>query len=108
MYKRQDVDKSKLRQNKPVASSPPPSHKPTDEQLQKLRKLRPMTTATQKVDTELMKQLIPGTQVEHMRFGIGQILNIEGNGQDKKAEIKFTQGGIKKLLLRFAKLKVIN
>ena len=103
-----DVDKSKLRNNKPVASSPPPSHKPTDEQLQKLRKLRPMTSATQKVDTELMKQLVPGTKVEHMRFGIGQILNIEGQGQDKKAEIKFTQGGIKKLLLRFAKLKVIQ
>ena len=104
-----DVDKSKLRQNKPVASSPPPSHKPTDEQLQKLRKLRPMDTgATQKIDTELMSKLVPGTRVEHMRFGIGQILNIEGTGQDKKAEIKFTQGGIKKLLLRFAKLKVIG
>ncbi|WP_010521892.1 ATP-dependent helicase [Aquimarina agarivorans] len=103
-----EVDKSKLRQKKPVASSPPPSHKPTDDQLQKLRKLRPINTSTQKIDNETMNKLIPGTQVEHMRFGIGQILNIEGSGQDKKAEIKFTQGGIKKLLLRFAKLKVLQ
>ncbi len=102
-----EVDKSKLRQTKPVASSPPPSHKPTDEQLQKLRKLRPITTDTQKIDTETINKLVPGTRVEHMRFGIGQILNIEGSGQDKKAEIKFAQGGIKKLLLRFAKLKVL-
>ncbi len=102
-----EVDKSKLRQTKPVASSPPPSHKPTDEQLQKLRKLRPITTGTQKIDTETINKLVPGTRVEHMRFGIGQILNIEGSGQDKKAEIKFAQGGIKKLLLRFAKLKVL-
>ncbi len=103
-----DVDKSKLRQNKPVASSPPPSHKPTDEQLQKLRKLRPMNAGTEKIDNAVMKKLIPGATVEHMRFGIGEILNIEGSGQDQKAEIQFTQGGIKKLLLRFAKLKVLN
>ncbi|WP_010182339.1 ATP-dependent helicase [Aquimarina agarilytica] len=101
------VDKSKLRQTKPVSSTPPPSHKPTDDQLQKLRKLRPISKGSQKVDTETMNKLVPGTRVEHMRFGIGQILNIEGSGQDKKAEIKFTQGGIKKLLLRFAKLKVL-
>ncbi len=102
-----EVDKSKLRQTKPVASTPPPSHKPTDDQLQKLRKLRPISTESQKIDSETINKLVPGTRVEHMRFGIGQILNIEGNGQDKKAEIKFTQGGIKKLLLRFAKLKVL-
>ncbi|MBO6534139.1 MAG: hypothetical protein JJ967_13950, partial [Muricauda sp.] len=42
------------------------------------------------------------------RFGIGKILNIEGAGNDKKAEIHFDQGGIKKLLLRFAKLEVLD
>ncbi len=103
-----EVDKSKLRQNKPRSSSPPPSHKPTDEQLKKLRKLRPVNTTTNSVDNDLLKQLIPGAKVEHMRFGIGEIVNIEGNGQDKKAEIKFKQGGLKKLLLRFAKLKVLR
>ena len=103
-----DVDKSKLRQNKPQSSSPPPAHKPTDQQLQKLRKLRPLDNKSQKADPELMKQLIPGARIEHMRFGIGEIVNIEGSGQDKKAEIKFQQGGLKKLLLRFAKLKVIK
>ncbi len=102
-----EIDKSKLRQNKPKSTTPPPSHKPTDQQLQKLRKLRPVENSTSKIDNEIMKQLIPGARVEHMRFGIGQIVNIEGNGQDKKAEIKFDQGGLKKLLLRFAKLKVI-
>jgi len=103
-----EVDKSKLRQKKPSNSTPPPSHKPTDEQLRKLRKLRPVESTTQKIDNELMQKLVPGAKVEHMRFGIGQIVNIEGNGQDKKAEIKFQQGGLKKLLLRFAKLKVLR
>jgi len=103
-----EVDKSKLRQNKPKSSTPPPSHKPTGEQLKKLRKLRPVENTTSKIDNDLIKQLIPGAKVEHMRFGIGEIVNIEGNGQDKKAEIKFKQGGLKKLLLRFAKLKVLK
>lgn len=103
-----EVDKSKLRQNKPKSSTPPPSHKPTAEQLKKLRKLRPIENTTSKIDNDLIKQLIPGAKVEHMRFGIGEIVNIEGSGQDKKAEIKFKQGGLKKLLLRFAKLKTMN
>ena len=44
----------------------------------------------------------------HERFGKGEILNIEGVGGDKKAEIRFDVGGIKKLLLRFAKLQILG
>lgn len=102
-----EVDKSKLRQTKPTNGTPPPSHKPTQEQLNKLRKLRPLDTTSSTVDNDTIKQLVPGTRVEHMRFGIGTIVAVEGSGQDKKAEIKFEQGGLKKLLLRFAKLKVL-
>jgi DNA helicase-2/ATP-dependent DNA helicase PcrA len=36
----------------------------------------------------------------------GEVLNLDG--ADKKAEIKFDVGGIKKLLLRFAKLDIIG
>ena len=53
-------------------------------------------------------KLVAGNLVKHSRFGKGQVLKIEGVGQDKKAEIKFEIGGIKKLLLRFAKLDVIG
>lgn len=102
-----EVDKSKLRQTKPTNGTPPPSHKPTQEQLNKLRKLRPLDTTSSTVDNDTIKQLVPGTRVEHMRFGIGNIVAVEGSGQDKKAEIRFEQGGLKKLLLRFAKLKVL-
>ena len=44
-------------------------------------------------------------QVSHERFGLGIILEIEGEGKDKIASINFNGIGIKKLLLRFAKLK---
>lgn len=104
-----EVDKSKFRQKKPVNGTPPPSHKPTDEQLRKLRKLRPEAPAqaTTSATAEVIK-LQAGNEVEHMRFGKGKVLKIEGVGQDKKAEIDFETGGIKKLLLKFAKLKLLS
>ncbi|WBL23279.1 ATP-dependent helicase [Zunongwangia sp. HRR-M8] len=101
-----EVDKSKLRQTKPKAGTPPPAHKPTEEQLRKLRKLRPAASEPAKATNAI--QLEVGNEVEHMRFGKGKVLGIEGVGQDKKAEINFENGGIKKLLLRFAKLKLLS
>lgn len=100
-----EVDKSKLRLHKPENGTPPKG--PTEEQLQKLRRLRPVTSAGQKsgmVDANLSV----GTEVEHMRFGKGKIISIEGVGGDKKAEINFENGGLKKLLLRFAKLNIVG
>ena len=52
--------------------------------------------------------LTVGNIVKHLRFGKGKVLKIEGVGADMKAEINFENGGSKKLLLRFAKLKVIG
>ncbi|MEC3907943.1 UvrD-helicase domain-containing protein [Tamlana sp. 2201CG12-4] len=53
-------------------------------------------------------KLVVGNTVKHIRFGTGEVLKIEGAGADVKAEIKFQHGGIKKLLLRFAKLEIIG
>lgn len=101
-----DVDKSKLRKTKPANGTPPPSHKPSEEQLRKLRKLKPASNEPPKARNNI--ELAEGNEVEHMRFGRGKVLKLEGVGQDKKAEIEFDEGGIKKLLLRFAKLKVLS
>ena len=102
-----EVDKSKLRQNKPTNGTPPPSHKPTEQQLRRLRKIKPEgeSTPTQKVKPI---QLDAGQMVEHTRFGKGEVLNVEGVGMDKKASIKFENGGVKNLILKFAKLKIIS
>ena len=102
-----EVDKSKFRQTKPSNGTPPPSHKPSEEQRRKLRRLRPATTeAPEKADANPVR-LEAGDLVEHMRFGKGKVVRIEGIGQDKKAEIDFENGGLKNLLLRFAKLRVL-
>ena len=104
-----EVDKSKFRQQKPKNGTPPPSHKPTAHQLKKLRKIRPTNSSDDNVSSKsnpIVNQLEIGHKVVHQRFGIGEILNLEGTGQNKKAEIRFEQGGLKKLLLRFAKLEI--
>ncbi|MEC3964565.1 UvrD-helicase domain-containing protein [Muricauda sp. SYSU M84420] len=102
-----EVDKSKLRQVKPKNGTPPSVQKPSENQLRKLRKLKPEISApTQPMDLD--PGLVTGARVNHTRFGRGKILNIEGVGNDRKAEIHFDQGGIKKLLLRFAKLEVLD
>ncbi len=101
-----EVDKSKLRQTKPKKGTPPPAHKPSESQLRKLRKLKPASPEPEKATNAI--KLEAGNVVEHMRFGKGKVLAIDGVGQDKKAEIDFENGGIKKLLLRFAKLKLIS
>lgn len=49
-----------------------------------------------------------GNIVEHNRFGRGKVLALEGKGPNKKAEIQFGTVGKKKLLLQFAKLKVLG
>ena len=100
-----EVDKSKLRLRKPVSSSPP--RPPGENNLRKLRRIKPVTSSASKYIDAKDLNISIGTIVEHVRFGKGSVIRIEGSGADTKAEINFSNGGLKKLLLRFAKLKVI-
>ena len=83
-----------------------PNTSPTARQLKKLRSLS--TDSPQSSPKEELIQLPVNTQVEHQRFGKGKVILVEGNGNDKKATIKFEGVGEKKLLLRFAKLKILS
>ncbi|HLP12104.1 MAG TPA: hypothetical protein VK177_09255 [Flavobacteriales bacterium] len=49
-----------------------------------------------------------GLNVMHEKFGKGEILAIDGEEPNAKATILFQKGLKKQLLLRFAKLTVIN
>ncbi len=72
-------------------------------------KLKPIGKSVGSQNTNLFDgKLLVGNVVEHMRFGKGEVLKIEGVGADTKAEINFEHGGVKKLLLRFAKLDVLG
>ena len=101
-----DVDKSRLRLAKPTNGTPPKRY--GEEPTSTIRKLKPVSSNAPSGNNLFDSGLVPGNIVMHERFGKGQVLNLEGVGADKKAEIKFDVGGIKKLLLRFAKLDVIG
>ncbi len=49
-----------------------------------------------------------GMEVEHERFGYGKVINLEGNKPDVKATIFFKEIGQKQLLLKFAKLRIVQ
>ena len=103
-----EVDHSKLRTVKPKAGTPPSIGKPTQKQLQKLRKIKPTSVQPAAESATLYADLSIGVKVNHERFGTGVVQSIEGIGVNKKAEILFESGGIKKLLLKFAKLQIIK
>lgn len=106
-----DVDKSKLRLAKPSAGTPP-EYISKNEPISSIniRRLKPVSSgATSSEKANLFdNNLVVGNIVMHERFGKGEIVGLEGIGADKKAEIRFDVGGLKKLLLRFAKLNVIG
>jgi DNA helicase-2/ATP-dependent DNA helicase PcrA len=106
-----DVDKSKLRLAKPIGGTPPKyitDNEPKSDM--NIRKLKPVAAGNPSAGSANLfdNKLVAGNVVMHERFGKGQVINLEGVGADKKAEIKFEIGGIKKLLLRFAKLDIIG
>ncbi len=103
-----DIDKSKLRLAKPIMGTPPKyitDNEPKSEI--NIRKLKPVSSNAG-TSNLFDNKLTAGNIVMHERFGKGNVLNLEGAGADKKAEIQFEVGGIKKLLLRFAKLDIIG
>lgn len=82
-----------------IPSMPPPSPK-------KLTKIRPGGHA---VSDENFTPTIPvGKFVKHQLFGIGKVLSVSMTGANEKADIDFGEKGVKSLLLKFAKLEVLD
>lgn len=53
------------------------------------------------------KDIVPGIQVLHQKFGKGKVLTVEGEGQGKKATVFFESKGQRVLLLKYAKLQIM-
>ena len=49
--------------------------------------------------------LVEGDVVEHRRYGAGVIVHLEGVGADARAEIRFTDGAVKRFILSAAPLR---
>jgi len=53
-------------------------------------------------------ELRVGQNIQHERFGMGEVTKLEGSGDNAKATIRFRHAGEKQLLLRFARFTVID
>ena len=49
-----------------------------------------------------------GQMIEHERFGMGEVVRLEGTGDNCKATVRFENAGEKQLLLKFARFKIIG
>ena len=109
-----DIPQSTIRFKKPLDRSkiPKPKQRPkiiskkivTPQNLKRIPKSSAVSSGANLFDNTITV----GNIIEHQRFGKGEVINLEGAGPNKKAEIKFREFGVKKLLLQFAKLKVIG
>lgn len=75
---------------------------------QKLVQLRQAKKQAQNFDGDDPRDIQSGMMVEHQRFGKGKVLQVEGTFPNLKATVFFQNAGQKQLLLKFAKLKIVN
>ncbi len=52
--------------------------------------------------------LQPGQKVEHQKFGFGEVLKMEGAAHNPIATVQFEQNGEKKIMLNYAKLRILS
>lgn len=106
----EEIDPAYIETPKKVAVKPSYSSVTTDVTSPlKTRKLVRLTDQSgspfRASDTDALQN---GMWVEHQKFGKGKIIQMEGVGANRKATVYFNAIGNKQLLLRFAKLKIIE
>ncbi len=84
---------------KPSYTSPKP--KPTASAASSSSSLKPASSSSS-------SSLREGCKIEHQRFGVGEVLKLEGSGENAKATVAFAHAGTKQLLLKFAKYTIIE
>lgn len=52
--------------------------------------------------------LHPGVKVRHAKYGVGVLLKKTGSGENMRADVRFTDGTVKTLVLKFAGLQIIG
>lgn len=70
-----------------------------------LKKVRP-TEIPDDFNAARVEAIVPGIEVIHELFGKGKVVQVDGEGPNKKATVFFQGVGQKQLLLKFARLKL--
>ncbi len=76
-------------------------------QNRNLKKIEDAKTVISGQATDVSKIMV-GSVVFHQRFGRGKVLQVEGTGDNTKATVFFGPHGTKNLILKFAKLEVLE
>ena len=86
-----------------------------DNKLLRIKKIRtkPTLSNLKKIKKDISNSIINininvDDNVFHERFGKGKVIEIEFDGNNSRATINFQNSGEKKVLLRFAKLKILK
>ena len=86
-----------------------------DNKLLRIKKIRtkPTLSNLKKIKKDISNNIINininvDDNVFHERFGKGKVIEIEYDGNNSRATINFKNSGQKKVLLRFAKLKILK
>ena len=74
--------------------------------LKPVRKLK--TSTPSNFESDDANLIATGMEVMHEKFGKGKVISTEGESPNKKATVFFPRVGHKQLLLRFAKVKILN
>ena len=94
------------------SSSPPPAKK--EEKSSRpayLVPTRPQTkehTPTENFAPSDTTNLQPGQKVEHQKFGFGEVMKMEGAAHNPIATVQFELNGEKKIMLNYAKLRILE
>ena len=78
----------------PKPAAPPPKQRPVHSWRRSQRRRRNK------------KKLGPGSTIEHAKYGRGTVLRLEGTGDDTKVTVSFPGYGLKKLIAKYAGIKV--
>ncbi len=102
------VPQNKIRFKKPIQRTPINKKPAPKVEFQAPKNLKKVTSKPTTAANLFDSKVTVGNIVEHTKFGKGEVLSLEGSAANQKAEIRFASVGVKKLLLQFAKLKVIS
>ena len=79
-----------------------------DEARQFLANLDIKVEQPEGASTEAPLEPQPGDLVKHRKFGLGRVLQKEGQGEDAKVRVHFDRFGARTLVLRYARLEVLE
>jgi DNA helicase-2/ATP-dependent DNA helicase PcrA len=88
----------------PAVAKSTPSYLPPKGQPAKVKEHVPSADFAAS-DTSDLKE---GQKVEHQKFGFGEVLKMEGAAHNPVATVKFEHNGEKKIMLNYAKLRIIE